>query len=367
MAMCGPAHRWREGLTTSDSFKTIPVTLPAAGATESGCARREAPDPTEAGPIGKRTMTLPIRSPDALTLRFWGVRGSTPVSGPDYVEFGGSTPCMEIRCGQRLFLLDAGSGLNACGRHHREGSSQGCLTQNGLPQEIDLLLSHLHLDHTAGLPFFKPVVLDPKRTINTWCGNLDGQSAGAAFDRLFSPPLFPVSLDVLPCSLVHHGFRAGETLTFADGVRVDTILLNHPQGSVGYRFDHAGRRLCVISDIEHSDPWPDPALLDFVRGADLMVYDGMFTEGEYPVCRGWGHSTWQKGVELAEAAGVATLAITHLHPCHTDDTLRRIEAEMQARMPAAYIARERQEVVLAPRPVRAGRACTESLPALAFP
>jgi phosphoribosyl 1,2-cyclic phosphodiesterase len=320
-------------------------------------------------------MTLPIRSPDALTLRFWGVRGSTPVSGPDYVEFGGSTPCMEIRCGDRLFLLDAGSGLNACGRHHREGSAQTCLPRDGLPreslrqdslpQDIDLLLSHLHLDHTAGLPFFKPVVLDPGRTINTWCGNLDGQSAKAALDRLFSPPLFPVSLDILPCRLVHHGFRAGETLSFGDGVQVDTILLNHPQGSVGYRFDHAGRRLCVISDIEHSDPWPDPALLDFVRGADLMVYDGMFTEGEYPVCRGWGHSTWQKGVELAEAAGVAAVAITHLHPCHTDDTLRRIEAEMQARMPAAFIARERQEVVLAPRPVVVGRACAQ--PALAFP
>lgn len=286
------------------------------------------------------------RPDDGLTLRFWGVRGSTPVSGPDYAEFGGSTPCLEIRCGTRLFLLDAGSGLNACGRHHRDD----------LPRDIDLLFSHLHLDHTAGLPFFKPVVLDPARTINTWCGNLDGQSAGPALDRLFAPPLFPVSLDILPCRLAHHGFRAGETLTFADGARVDTILLNHPQGSVGYRFDHAGRRLCVISDIEHSDPWPDPALCDFVRGADLMVYDGMFTEGEYPVCRGWGHSTWQKGMELARAAGVEAMAIIHLHPCHTDDTLRRMEAEMQARMPTSFIARERQEVVLPARPALAAPA-----------
>ncbi|WP_082502503.1 MBL fold metallo-hydrolase [Methylobacterium sp. Leaf100] len=280
-----------------------------------------------------------VRSDEGLSLRFWGVRGSTPVSGPDYVEFGGSTPCMEIRYGERLFLLDAGSGLNACGRHHRDG----------LSGDIDLLFSHLHLDHTAGLPFFKPVVLDAGRTINTWCGNLDGQSAAAALDRLFAPPLFPVSLDVLPCRFAHHGFRAGETLAFADGAQVDTILLNHPQGSVGYRFDHAGRRLCIISDIEHSDPWPDPALLEFVRGADLMVYDGMFTEGEYPVCRGWGHSTWQKGMELARAAGVEALAIIHLHPCHTDDTLRRMEAEMQAVMPTSFIARERQQIVLPPR------------------
>lgn len=282
---------------------------------------------------------------DGLSLRFWGVRGSTPVSGPDYTEFGGSTPCLEIRCGTRLFILDAGSGLNACGLHHRDA----------LPREIDLLFSHLHLDHTAGLPFFKPVVLDPTRTINTYCGNLDGACAKDTLDRLFSPPLFPVSLDIIPCTLAHHGFRAGEPLVFSDGARVETILLNHPQGSVGYRFEHAGRCLCVISDIEHADPWPDPALADFVRGADLMVYDGMFTEGEYPVCRGWGHSTWQKGVELAQAAGVKGLAIIHLHPAHTDAMLRCVEAEMQGVMPGAFIARERQTIDVG-APASAGRA-----------
>lgn len=278
-------------------------------------------------------MTL-LNSPasdNALTLRFWGVRGSTPVCGPDYAEFGGCTPCLEVRCGQRLFLIDAGSGLFNCGQHHR----------TDLPKEIDLLFSHLHLDHVGGLPFFKPAVFDAERTINTYCGNLDGESAAAALERLYAPPLFPVTLDILPCRLQHHGFKAGESLTFPDGIRVDTVLLNHPQGSVGYRFDHGGKRLCVISDVEHTDPWPSPELMDFVAGADLLVYDGMFTDCEYPACRGWGHSTWQKGVELAHAAGVKALAIIHLHPAYTDAVLRAAEAEMQAEMPTAFIARER--------------------------
>lgn len=269
---------------------------------------------------------------DTLTLRFWGVRGSTPVSGPEYVEFGGNTPCLEVRCGGRLFVIDAGSGLGAFGRGNPEG----------VPQEIDLLFSHLHIDHTAGLPFFKPAIFDEKRRINTYCGNLDGASAGEALDRMFSPPLFPIGLDVLPCTLTHHGFKAGDSLTFADGIRVDTILLNHPQGSVGYRFDYCGKRLCVISDIEHGPVWPDRDLLAFVEGADLIAYDGMFTEGEYPCCKGWGHSTWQKGVELAQAAKAGALAIIHLHPGHTDLQLRQMEADMQAVMPEAFIARERQ-------------------------
>lgn len=271
---------------------------------------------------------------EGLVLRFWGVRGSTPVSGPEYVEFGGSTPCLEIRLGERLFVLDAGSGIGAFGRAY----------QGSLPQDIDILFSHLHTDHTAGLPFFKPAVFDATRTLNTWCGNLDGQDAREAIERMFSPPLFPITLDKLMCKLRHRGFKAGESLDFPGGIRVGTILLNHPQGSVGYRFEHGGKSLCVISDIEHTDPWPDPELARFVAGADLMVYDGMFTEGEYCRCAGWGHSTWQKGVELAKAAGVKSLAIIHLHPAHTDAQLREVEAQMQAVMPTAFIARERQTV-----------------------
>lgn len=273
-------------------------------------------------------------SDGGLVLRFWGVRGSVPVSGPDTVEFGGATPCLEVSCGGRLFLIDAGTGLFNCGQHHRDA----------MPKQVDLLFSHLHLDHVGGLPFFKPAIFDAERRITTYCGNLGGDSAASTIDRLFSPPIFPVTLDVLPCALEHRGFKAGDTLTFEDGLRVETIPLNHPQGSVGYKFRHAGKTLCVISDLEHSDPWPDPALRDFVAGCDLMVYDGMFTDCEYPRCKGWGHSTWQKGVELARAADVKALAIIHLHPAHSDAVLRAMEADMQAEMPASFVARERQVV-----------------------
>ncbi|MFE1600813.1 MBL fold metallo-hydrolase [Methylobacterium sp. ID0610] len=277
-----------------------------------------------------------LTAPDSLTLRFWGVRGSICASGPNFVEFGGHTPCVEIRCGERLFVIDAGTGLNALGAHH--GAD--------LPQRIDLLFSHLHLDHVTGLAFLKPAVLDKTREIHTYCGNLDGQSAEEPLNRLFSPPLFPISLDAFPARFVHHGFRAGETLTFPDGIEVDTLPLLHPQGSTGYRFRHAGRTVCYISDIEHSEPWPERNLLRFVEGADLVVYDGMFTEGEYPACRGWGHSTWEKGVELCQAAKVGQLGIIHLYPQHGDAMLRDMERAMQAAMPTAFIARERQKIVL---------------------
>jgi len=243
---------------------------------------------------------------------------------------------VEIRCGQRLFVIDAGTGISAFGQEIGAAA----------PPEIDILLSHLHLDHVGGMPFFKPVVLGSERVVRTYCGNLAGESAEAALNRLFSPPIFPITLDHLPARFEHHGFAAGETLKFPDGLSVATHPLNHPGGATGFRFDHGGRAVCYISDIEHSSPWPDPGLADFVREADLMIYDGMFTESEYTGCKGWGHSTWQKGVELCRAANVRSLAIFHLYPGHDDAYLRELEIEMQGIMPTAFIARERQSVTL---------------------
>jgi phosphoribosyl 1,2-cyclic phosphodiesterase len=265
----------------------------------------------------------------SLSVRFWGVRGSVPAAGSRFEHFGGNTPCVEVRCGQRLFVVDAGTGIIPLGQE---------LALSG-PADIDIVLSHLHLDHVGGLPFFKPALL-PDRRIRLHCGNLRGESAEEAFGRLFSPPLFPVSLAQLPGRIEHLGFKAGDTLTFADGASAETLLLNHPGGATGYRFSHGGRSLCYISDIEHTDPWPPPELRDFVQGADLVIYDGMFSETEYIRCQGWGHSTWQKGVDLCRASAVERLAVFHLHPQHDDAYLQSEDAKVKAAMPGAFLARE---------------------------
>jgi phosphoribosyl 1,2-cyclic phosphodiesterase len=274
---------------------------------------------------------------DALQVRFWGVRGSVCASGPRFVEFGGHTPCVEVRCGDRLVVIDAGTGLSALG--------------DGLgaepPAEIPILLSHLHLDHVSGLPFFKPALLKD-RLIRTYCGNLGGASASDSLDRLFSPPLFPVTLAELPCRFEHVGFNAGDIVQIDDDLAVRTLPLHHPGGATGFRFDHRGRSVCYISDIEHSPPWPLDDLVEFVKNTDLLIYDGMFSEAEYCTCVGWGHSTWQKGVELARAADVKALAIFHLHPSHDDHHLHEVEAAARAEMPGAFVAREGQAVVFAP-------------------
>ena len=277
-------------------------------------------------------------SGQGLYVKFWGVRGSVSVSGARFEEFGGNTPCVEIRCGGRLFVVDCGTGL----------ASLGVEIAQSAPPQIDILLSHLHLDHVGGLPFFKPALMSD-RLLRIHCGNLRGESAETALDRLFSPPLFPITLSQLPGQVEHVGFKSGDALSFPDGLTVRTCPLNHPGGATGYRFDHGGRAVCYISDIEHAEPWPPPDLSEFVEGADLVIYDGMFSETEYLRCRGWGHSTWQKGVDLCRSAGVEGLAIFHLHPQHDDAHLLRMEADIRREFSGAFLAREGRSLSFEPR------------------
>jgi phosphoribosyl 1,2-cyclic phosphodiesterase len=280
----------------------------------------------------------PAPDDDALLVRFWGVRGSVPVSGPDHLVFGGNTACVEIRCGGKQFIVDAGTGLIELGLAMKHEAST---------DDIEILLSHLHLDHVMGLPFFKPALMTG-RTIRLSCGNLGGGTAEKPLERLFSPPIFPVTLAQLPAKITYSGFKAGETLTFEPGLSVRTCPLQHPSGATAYRFDNGGRSVCYVSDLEHCEGWPPADLLSFVEHADLVIYDAMFCETEYNKCRGWGHSTIAAGVELCRLAGVKQLAAYHLSPFHDDAALSAMEAKLVKAMPGSFIARQGQVLTFAP-------------------
>ena len=274
---------------------------------------------------------------DGLTVRFWGARGSYPTPGPSMARYGGNTACVEVRLGSRLFVIDAGSGLEGLGR----------ALVGSAPARIDILLSHLHHDHVSALPFFAPA-LTGRSVLRLHCGNLDGESARAPLERMFSPPLFPMKLCDLPARFDHVGFRAGETLTFEDGVAIATAPLRHPCGATAYRFDHGGRRVCYLSDMEHEDCGPSALLTRYCEGADLVIYDAMFTDAQFGRFRGWGHSTWRAGVELCRAAGAKALAAFHHHTLHDDAALDAIDAELSAALPGSFVVRERQSVRFAP-------------------
>jgi phosphoribosyl 1,2-cyclic phosphodiesterase len=163
--------------------------------------------------------------------------------------------------------------------------------------------------------------------------------------RFMAPPFFPVTPDIFHASVEFHDFRPPAILTPHPGIVISTVRLNHPNGCVGYRLDFAGRSFCYITDTEHVPGAPDEGILNLIRGADIMIYDCAYTDAEFDACRGFGHSTWEEGVRLCEAANVKQLVIFHHRPGRTDEDLRKIEIEAKARFSGAVVARTGLELV----------------------
>ena len=271
-----------------------------------------------------------LRNPD-FTVRFWGVRGSIPCPGPETVRYGGNTSCVEMRCGNRLLIFDGGSGLRPLGNE---------LMQNGEKLDFDLFYSHTHLDHIVGVPFFAPCYEERGR-IRFWAGHLTpAADIAAVLKKMMSAPLFPVPMDIFAAKIKFRDFSAGETLKPHPGIAIQTGPLNHPGGGTGYRVEFGGKAVAYITDTEHRPGELDPSVLRLVDRAEIMIYDATYTDEEYPTHRGWGHSTWQEAVRLADAAQVGKLVIYHHDPGHDDTFMDRVGAAAEAARPGTIVARE---------------------------
>jgi len=263
--------------------------------------------------------------------RFWGVRGSIAAPGPATARYGGNTSSVEVRCAGHIILLDAGTGIRALGAKLAEEA----------PLEADLLFTHSHFDHVCGLPFFKPF-FQPENRFRLWAGHLRPPATLHRMLREFMvAPLFPVPPEVFRAAMEYRDFAPGSTLELAPGITVKTAALNHPDGATGYRIEHGGKSLSYITDTEHVPGSPDRSVLALMAGADVAIYDSMYTDEEYEQSYvGWGHSTWQEAVRLARAAGVKRLVIFHHDPDRDDDKLDAIAHDLKAELPTALVATE---------------------------
>ena len=262
---------------------------------------------------------------------FWGVRGSIACPGPEMNQFGGNTSCVEVECGEGRIILDAGTGIRPLGN---------ALLKNGAPVDADLLLSHTHIDHIVGMPFFGPAYCEDSK-LRMWAGHLQPERELAdVLCAMMADPLFPIPMDVMAADKSFNDFHAGETFDLACGATVRTCALNLPNGATGYRIEQDGRAICYVTDTEHAEGTHDENILELIQGADLFIYDTTYTDAEYPSHVGWGHSTWQEGAALAELANVGTYVPFHHDPSHDDTVMTQIEAQAKARFENTIVARE---------------------------
>ncbi len=271
-----------------------------------------------------------------MKVKFWGVRGSIPVPGPDTVRSGGNTPCVEVQTQDReILILDAGTGIRLLGDDLMRRTKERMV--------IVLLFSHTHWDHIQGLPFFAParsrhnrlVVLGERRV---------GKQLQQVLAWQMSDAYLPFSMDDLQADLLVKEVRSGEPIVVGDHMRVTPQRLTHPGGVFGYRIRYRNSILVYATDVGHGLDALDPRLVELARDADLLIHDSQFTHEEKMRWSDWGHSSWEEAVQVALEAGVKRLALFHHAPNRTDDELDAIEQQAQIRFPGAFLAREGMEV-----------------------
>jgi len=263
-------------------------------------------------------------------LCFWGVRGGIPTTNAETVRFGGNTPCIEVHCGDHLIILEAGTGIRPF----------GLALEQTFPIKADILFSVSRFDHACGLPFFN-AGFNLANEFKVWAGHLDSDgSIEQDLNDLMTSPLFPISLSSIGGLKQWGDFIAGEEFELREGIRVLTAALNNPAGATGYRVEYSGKSLGYISNTGHSPDVPDETVLALIENCDLVIYDSYYYDEEVTDGELRGHSTWQEGLRLCQAAGVKRLAAFQHHPDRLDNELEQVQAILEARLPGSLVASE---------------------------
>ena len=245
-----------------------------------------------------------------MLIRCWGARGSIPVSGPEYIKYGGDTTCLEIRTrSDDIIIVDAGTGIRRLGNQ---------LIKEGR-YRYNFILTHGHWDHLMGFPFFKPLFLEYPEII-MHRGPFHKKFMESMFSKVMAPPNFPVRYSNLKARIIHN---EGHPEKFEIGsMTVVPIQISHPNTGKGYKFIEDGKSFVFLTDNEQGFMHPgglhNKEYLAFCKGADLLMHDAEYTPQEYKLLIEWGHSSYMDVLELAFKAGVKQLGLFHHNQERTD-------------------------------------------------
>jgi phosphoribosyl 1,2-cyclic phosphodiesterase len=265
-----------------------------------------------------------------LKVRFWGTRGSIPAPGKSTLKYGGNTSCVEVNFGDEVFVFDSGTGIRTLGLDLMARAK-------GSPLRGHIFIGHTHWDHIQGFPFFVPAYI-PKNKFIIHSVKSIGDSFETIFRRQMGINYFPVEVGDMASQLK---FNHIDTRPFeAEDAKVKTIFTNHPGVNLAYRLDFPGGRSVVyLTDHENHAAFAgdnelarrsDRAIEDFCRGTDLLIVDSQYTDEEYEMKKGWGHSRWKDSLDLGVKAEVKRLALFHHEPVRSDEALDAIAADAKS-------------------------------------
>lgn len=277
-----------------------------------------------------------------MKIKLWGVRGSIATTGPETEFYGGNTSCATVAYDDYVLILDGGTGIRQ-------------LTGSFYPsnKRIDVLLTHLHLDHIQGLGFFSPL-FDVSKEIHIWGPASSSQTLFSRLSRYLSPPLFPVLLRDLPCQL--HLHEIGNSYFEAGPFTIQSNYIIHPGPTVGYRI--TGKKGVFTFIPDHEPALGDKGIIkeskwvsgyDLAEGADVLLHDSQYTMEEYTQRKGWGHSTIDDACLFGSMAEVKKILLAHHDPSHTDAFLNDMFTSFKksaGSIPQAELAKEGMEIQL---------------------
>jgi len=306
------------------------------------------------------------------SIKFRGVRGSYPTPSKDNLKYGGNTACVEVNVNGHLIIIDAGTGLIDLGTDlMREHIASGSNEETRTPITAVMLLSHMHLDHVQGLPFFKPAYLSSSRLHLFGPKTMDDDVEVALSKNMFNS-FFPLELDETAANFCIKNIKETEViLLYPDNpephvVRIhskemenipqDTVIIRcmkcyaHPREGVHiYRIEWNNKAVVYASDKE-SYVGSDRKLTTFARNADLLIHDAQYTHEDYtsPVVpkQGFGHSTPEMAIDAAQQANVNQLILFHLDPTYDDNLVDKIELAAKSQFAHTQVAYEGLEINL---------------------
>jgi phosphoribosyl 1,2-cyclic phosphodiesterase len=261
-----------------------------------------------------------------MLIRIWGSRGSIPVSGAEYLKYGGDTTCVEIRTQSGdIIIIDAGTGIRRLGNQLAE---EKCF-------DLNFIFTHAHWDHIMGFPFFRPLY-SKKTNIRLHRCPFHNKFVESILPTVMAPPNFPVKYTDI---IAQMSYSETCSLEFEVGsVNVVPVALNHPNGGSGYKFIEDGKTFVFLTDNElgyvHPGGLTFEDYLEFSSGADVLIHDAEYTPEEYKTYRDWGHSDYTDTLDLAQKAAVKKLGLFHLNQERTDKEMDQIVKNCRRRVTA---------------------------------